>query len=890
MIYLIKRAKYAIFLASILLLGSCALQKNDGNRQKSYQAPARAWQSSLTQTYAAYRSSVISEVKYDLSIDLDQDKNEFNGAVRISFFLSKRHKGPLTIDFDSGVVESLIVNNVKDVPNYEKWFISIAGEKLRPGETNEIDIQFRRTYSKDGDGLHRYDDSKTGNTYLYTNFEPYNANKLFPHFDQPNIKAKYTLKVVAPKDWHVISAVREIKVDKGEAFSVWSFPETPLISSYIFPLHAGPYHVWMDRFQDVPLRLFARQELKQYVKIEDWFTSTKQSFAFFNQYFAYEYPFEKYDQVIVPDFHMGAMENLAAVTFSERYVSRGEKTEQLRLQLADVISHELAHMWFGNLVTMDWWNGLWLNESFATYMSSLQLAEASEFDSVWENFFARMKQWAYETDRLVTTHPIELPVATTDEAFANFDGITYGKGASVLKQLSHLIGEKKFRAGIVRYLQENAYGNAELNDFVGSIAAASGRDLQQWTDQWLMSAGLNAIRVEFACRDDQLTKLVLRQSVVSGEPIYRSQHIQIALFKDTPERMENLGVIATSYSGPATHVALNQHYACPDLVFPNYDDWAYVKVIFDRTSIATLQKSIAKFDDEGLRLAMWTAMWDSVIDYSLPLDEFIAFSIDKLGQESSAKIVRKVNRELVESFNYLNTFQLDTAGATSLRIEEFVWREFARAENYSDLKRLWLGTLIQVTHSREKLAALRKFLDRSSKDLGMYLNQDLRWDIVIQLNRFLFADYENLVEEESKRDISDRALIKLVVAQAIRPDDVIKSEWMQRFISRPDADKFVLQRAVMRSLFPSEQRDLHASFAQSFYDSLSSLESAASTRYLSEYVKSLTPQLCDERSQADMDAAIVAAQKKPDTALLKPLRIVRQLDERCVKIKRRALE
>ncbi len=288
---------------------------------------------------------------------------------------------------------------------------------------------------------------------------------LFPCFDQPDLKAVYSLKADAPADWRVISTAGEEKTEVSGARKTWTFAKTQKLSTYVFSVHAGPYHVWTSSAGAIPLRLFARESLAKYVPAGEWLELTRQGLDFYGAYFDLPYPFKKYDQILVPDFNEGAMENVGAVTFGERYVSRSTQTLEEREETADTILHEMAHMWFGDLVTMKWWNGLWLNESFATYMSALAQSRATRYTRSWQSFFAAEKQWAYETDQRATTHPIEGDVADTGHAFADFDGITYGKGASVLKQLAYLLGEEKFRDGVRLYLKEHAYGNAEEKDF-----------------------------------------------------------------------------------------------------------------------------------------------------------------------------------------------------------------------------------------------------------------------------------------------------------------------------------------------------------------------------------------------------------------------------------------
>ncbi|MCC7440834.1 MAG: aminopeptidase N, partial [Bdellovibrionales bacterium] len=487
----------------------------------------------LSKEEALYRSERVSDVRYELSFELERTSTEagatpvFGGKAVVRFKLKAPAEG-LTLDFVGGTQAAAVVNGTPlGEETYNGKFIALPAQALKVGE-NEAAVEFTHPYSSSGAGLYRFVDPEDKRVYVYTDFEPFDANQLFPCFDQPDLKATYLAEVSAPASWTVVSASREteatdlpaVEGQKGEARKLWKFPVTSRFSTYIFPLHAGPYKIWTAdepatgtvEGETIPLRLFARQSLARYVRPDDWFPATRQGFAFFQEYFASPYPFGKYDQLIVPDFNSGAMENVAAVTFSERYVKRGVPTRDDREGLAEVILHEMAHMWFGNLVTMKWWDDLWLNESFATFMAYLAAAEATEFTDIWQGFFDDTKQWAYWEDQLVTTHPIVAEVPDTSQAFANFDGITYGKGASALKQLSFLLSPPKFRDGVRAYMKKHAFQNTAMSDFMDSLSAASGTPLSGWTQSWLRTAGVNTISVDHACEGGKITRFLLTQS------------------------------------------------------------------------------------------------------------------------------------------------------------------------------------------------------------------------------------------------------------------------------------------------------------------------------------------------------------------------------------------
>ena len=843
----------------------------------------------LSQEYAAFRKSRISDVAYTLSLDLEEGSEQFSGQVEIEFSLAPGNRSPLTVDYDSGEILDLTVNGAPADYEYRRWFITLAPEQFSSGR-NSIAIRYRRPFATDGAGLHRFVDPENGETYLYTNFEPYDANRLFPHFDQPNLKAPLTLDVMAPPSWQVIGNTRESSIDaSADGRRHWRFPATAPISSYIYAMHAGPFTVWEDSAGDIPLRLFARTALAPYVKTEEWFVPTRQSFAFFQDYFESGYPFGKYDQVIVPDFNPGAMENVGAVTFNERYISRGEKTTAQRRSLANVIAHEMAHMWFGDLVTMDWWNGLWLNESFATYMANLELERASDFENTWDAFYSGTKQSAYRTDQLITTHPIELVVPTTADAFTNFDGITYGKGASVLKQLPYFLGEENFRQGVANYLDRYAWGNTSLEDFVGELAAAAGMDLSQWQREWLYQSGVNGIRADFACENGMLSSLRLLQSVpetATADKVLRTQRTQVGLYRYNDGEMVLSAAIPVTYSGAETPVAEAAGRPCPDLVFPNEGDWAYMKVQLDETSLATLRERINDFGDPTTRLMLWQALWDGVQDATLPLTDFVDFALANIGQESDRNVASQVAGNLGSAFSLFS--RMDPGGAAfeqyQARIEDFLRRQLAAAEPGSDLQQLWFERFAAAAHSPEALDFLAGVLDGEDVPAGLEIDQDRRWSVLLTLNRRLHRDYERRLAAERARDGSDQGRNMALAAEAVRPLPEVKEAWLDTVIERPETYKLATLRAVLPRLFPAEQNALLEGFADRLLEPIPRMNEEAAHTFLDEYVSVLAPAACTEESVARLRRANEAfAGFQP--LIVKAFLIHQQQDERCVAMK-----
>lgn len=850
--------------------------------------PERRQLSALEHEYAVFRKEQILDVDYQLAVQLDADGDSFSAQVSIDFVLAPGNQAPINIDFHSGKIRDVLVNGHVAEFSYREWFITLEAHQLQAGK-NQVVIDYETKYSTQGEGLHRYRDQETGHVYLYTNFEPFSANKFFPHFDQPNLKARYTLQVAAPAQWQVISATRETSITEGDGFKHWTFPQTAKIPSYIFPLHAGDYHMWEDNSGSVPLRLFARKELASYVHPEEWFNYTHKSFAFFNDYFEFPYPFGKYDQVIVPEFNWGAMENLGAVTFSEKFITRGVRTEAEKISLASVIAHEMAHMWFGNITTMDWWNGLWLNESFATYMAFLAISRSEQVDGAWETFYSRIKQWAYTSDQEVTTHAIELPVNTTSEAFSNFDGITYGKGASVLKQLPHYLGEENFRRGVATYLKKHAYSNTTLEDFIGELGRASNKDLADWTQQWLFETGLNTLQARFDCSADGkwLHKLSLEQSAPAEYPTLREQTIQVGVFAIDPltHHAVKLAAIPVTYGGASTTVPFAADTPCPDLIYPNLDDWGYVKIILDSKSQTTLMQHLAAFKDDSLRLMLWETLWEAVQDTRLPLTTYTDFAPELLAAETNSKVIERAAGTLSSSYEYFTALSNKNQDYSDQRerIESFFAQEILTRTNEADRQKLFFQRLIASTHTETRLEYLRKLLLKQEVVNGLTLDQDLRWQIILRLNQFHYRDHIKLTDAEAKADSSQRGSQSALAADAIRPDPAIKQAWLDRIFTQDSRYSLDQLRTVMQHLFPVEQFGLRAQFSEQVITRSSALDSATDDQTMKNISSYLAPNTCTEESAAQLEAV------KDTLAELRPIlgknyRIAHHNNLRCLRV------
>jgi aminopeptidase N len=886
-----KKMKIFRSLSLIVFCVFILLSCSDKTAEEPIAAPQktilkRAEVSYLNESYARLRKKQVDDVRYKLIFNLSADENEFLGSAEIEFELLNTNQA-LTVDFTNGKVEELILNGSVVDFTYNNWFISIDESLLERGPQH-LSIKFSHPYSLTGSGLYRSIDPEDGFAYIYSDLEPYDANRIFPSFDQPDLKATYDMQVEVPADWQVITARRESEIiEKGER-NVWGFPVSDNFSTYIFSLHAGPYKVWEDNSASVPLRLMARQTLAKYVNVEEWFEISRQGFEFFEKYFEVDYPFHKYDQIIVPDFNSGAMENVGAVTFSERYIKRGSYTIEERERIANVVLHEMAHMWFGNLVTMDWWNGLWLNESFATYMAYLAATENTKFKQSWHTFYSRTKLWAYNTDEQVTNHPIELPVNNTESGFANFDGITYGKGASVLKQLSYLIEPEVFRQGVSQYLKDKSYGNSVLDDFMSAMEKSSKRDLDEWTRQWLYIKGTNKITTNYQCEDGKISKFALTQESQEAESELREHRLQLGLYNVAENnKIKLVETLAATIHGSSTDIYDLIDLPCPDFVYPNHDDWAFVKVALPERELAILKSNINGFSDPMIRSMLWRNLWEAVRDARLPLTEYAEIVLANISAENDLKTLNQVTGSISSTLSYLYLFQMDDAAIRDRYLrgfESLAWNKLSELDGQVDLQMIWFDHYLYIAHSAESLARLKSLLNGELKIARLNPDQDRRWAMVHRLSAHAYMGIEDVLERERKRDPSSSGEKAYIAAQSAAPNIDNKETWLQE-IQKENTDLALAKlRAAMGSLYPAYQVEYRKALLAEALRPLAQLDTAKDQHFLRFYARSLLRGYCSGASNTALKNAI-SENSNSSLGTTKALKIALQDDQRCLSMK-----
>ncbi len=847
----------------------------------------------LYQKDASFRSENIREVSYNFSINLSKanESETYSGVSTIGFELVKPIN--LSVDFVKGSVEAVIVNKqeVKDFTKNDN-FILIPKKHMKKGK-NTVAVSFTKEFSKTGSGLYRFKDETDNKVYVYTDFEPYDANEFAPLFDQPDLKAKYTLNVVTPDDWKVISSVQENKKAILENGVHWFFPESAKFSTYIFPLHAGPYKVWRKSAEvngrTIPMGLFARQSLAKFVKPEFWFKITESGFKYFENYFSTPYPYTKYDQVIVPDFNSGAMENVAAVTFNERTVSRDAKP--LRAQrhgLANVIMHEMAHMWFGNLVTMSWWNDLWLNESFATFMANSATHEATEFKEAWLMFFNRTKQWAYSTDQWRTTHPIEADIDSTEVALTNFDGITYGKGASSLKQLVFLIGVENFKKGLASYFKKFAEKNTKLTDFMGELQKNTKENLSGWTTAWLQKEGLNSVKAVPVCKEGKLKRIDFNQGFVSGLDVLRPHKTRVAIWTksnvvEAPDKEFNF-----KYDKKVSSWKPEKEMNCPSAVFPNWDDHDYVKVVLDEKSLKSFSKDLGKISNPLLRSQVWASLWSMVRMAELKPEKMHEIIVSQLNDEKDSTVLNSVTGQISGGGSYqrLYYYYTDKEQAKKDRNEvaSFFKNHIAKTDD-TDLKKILFGSWITMSTDKD-LASVKSCLTKCDFDLGFEIDQDRRWWLITKLAVYRSQAFEKSLKEELKRDKSRRAELSALSSRVLYSKD--KKQWLDKIFSKDEKLALKEKNAILGGIVPSTQREGYLDFIDESFNEYSKKIDELPARLQRSFAYTFSPYYCGSIKPKESLSEKEIRDSKWSPGVKKALLQRLDVEERCLKIKKGA--
>lgn len=777
----------------------------------------------ITREEARLRSSIITVTKYDITLDITGTEETFYSKTVVHF---DSQKGASSfIDLIAPEVLSINLNG-KNLPLtcFADSRISLTDLQT----SNELIVEARCKYMNSGEGLHRFIDPADNNTYLYTQFEVADSRRVFAVFEQPDMKCNFTFHISAPKDWLVLSnspapapsAVLD-GVENPKNSATWHFSPTERISSYLTAIVAGPYKGKTSSLtsidgREIPLGVYCRASLVEHLEAEEIFDTTKRGFAFFEEEFGFPYPFRKYDQIFVAEFNAGAMENAGCVTFRDSYVFRSRPSETDRATRANTILHELAHMWFGDLVTMRWWNDLWLNESFADYMSHLCSADATRWNTAWESFLSFRKTWGLAQDQLPSTHPIVTSVDALDDVWANFDGITYAKGASTLKQLVAYVGRSNFMKGLSNYFKNHAWDNTVLGDLLSEIESASGKDLHTWSRLWIEHSGANVIRpVISEDENGKITELQIVQELGNSE-VLRPHRLGIGFYNLKDGRLKEVHYEEVSLEGESVSVTSSIGHTRPDIVLVNDGDLTYCKVRFDEKSWQTILNNGHLLKNGLARSQVILASWDMCRNGEIPASEFIPLMLRAYATEKNPTVLPSLLQKIqIAADEYISPDHsekiIGDAGAALLAIAD-------HKEPGSDAQFLACLRAASLVRRSEDLERVRGWLDGKDLPKGFTLDTDSRWKVVASLAAAGIIDRE-FVEKEKENDPTNLGKENALLAIAAIPTSEAKEEVYKAVVLEGNLPNSQ-QRNAITGFNASHNIKTLEPFAQKIIDSL----------------------------------------------------------------------
>ena len=685
----------------------------------------------LTRVEAQERKAIIDVTSYEVELDLTTSPETFLSTTKVRF--TAKDGASTFIDAITKTVHSVTLNGTALDPAAVSDGVRIQLPDLR--SDNVLEVVADAMYTNTGEGLHRFVDPVDNEVYLYSQFEVPDSRRVFAVFEQPDLKATFQFTVTAPANWAVVSN-SPTPEPKGvrDSVSTWRFAPTGILSSYVTAIVAGPYVAVHDELvssdgRTIPLGIFARKSLSQYLDADYIFEKTKQGFEFYEKHFDYPYPFEKYDQLFVPEFNAGAMENAGAITFTESYVFRSKVTDAIKERRVVTILHELAHMWFGDLVTMKWWNDLWLNESFAEWASTLATAEATEWNEAWTTFQAMEKSWAYRQDQLPSTHPVVATINDLEDVQVNFDGITYAKGGSVIKQLVAWVGLPEFMQGVAAYFKKHAHSNTELSDLLTELEKTSGRELTQWSKLWLETAGVNTLRpVIEEGEDGTITAFAVKQEAAADYPTIRPHRLAIGFYNLHGGKLRRDHRVEIDVDGTSTDVPELVGQKRPDLVLVNDEDLAYAKIRLDEKSLAVAMEHLEDIDDPLARSIVWGAAWDATRDAEASPSDYVQLVLNNIAAETESTTIRTTLTQLTTVARVY--VAPERRQETIEAVGDGLWILAKEADAGSDSQFQFAKFFANIASTADHVATLRGLLDGSVALDGLEIDTDLRWEIL----------------------------------------------------------------------------------------------------------------------------------------------------------------
>jgi aminopeptidase N len=801
----------------------------------------------LTRQEARERAALLGVQRTRVHLDLDRGAETFTSVSEITFTV--RDAGSSFVDCTAVSVERAVLDGEELDLAHLVESTRILLPDLAAGEHHLL-VASTMAYQHEGKGLHRFVDPTDDRVYLHSQFEPFDAHLVYACFDQPDLKTTFELSVDAPAAWVVVSNAPAVLQPDAGAPGRWAFASTPRISPYITAVIAGSYTSIHDRYvrddgTGIDLGVYVRRSLAPHLDRDEIVEVTRQGFGFFERVFGQRYPFgDKYDQLFVPEFSAGAMENPGAVTFTETYVFRSKVTDAIRERRAETILHEMAHMWFGDLVTMRWWDDLWLNESFATFMSVLAQAEATRWRNAWVTFLDAEKAWAKLQDQLPSTHPVADEMPDVESVHQNFDGITYAKGASVLRQLVAWVGQDEFLAGLRDYFDRHAWGNTDLGDFLAALERASGRDLAAWRDEWLLTTGVNRLRPELRVAEDGTYRTVeLVQDApapswaglpgfLDHRPVLRRHRVALGVYRRTEAGLVRDRRVELDVTGERTRVDELVGVPAGDVLLLNDDDLTYTKVELDATSTEVVTRELDAFTEPLPRALVWSATWDMVRDGQLPARRFVELVIANVASETEVGVLQRL---LLRAASAAERYAApDHRRALLVDLTRHARKALAGAAPGSDHQLAWVRHWASCARvDDDQLADVAQLLAGDLTIEGVELDTDLRWHLVTCLAR-AGAVGDGRIDEELARDDTDLGRRQAATARAAQPSAAAKdAAWTQ--LLGDTSLSHTVSRQLWNGFSQLDQEEVLAPFVDRYFAALDDVWTTRSLDWAIEF-------------------------------------------------------
>ncbi|WP_025274898.1 aminopeptidase N [Haloglycomyces albus] len=786
----------------------------------------------LTQAEAQRRAELLDVDSYTVAFDLTghAEGNTFEAETTVVFDCTEPGADTF-IDIAAQSLNKATLNGKElDIAGYT----DSDGLKV-PGlaEHNTLVVNANCEYSTDGQGLHRMTDPVDNETYLYSQFEVADAQRAFACFDQPDLKAAFTFVVRAPQHWKVLSNMPVGSEETHGEVTTTTFEPSVRMSPYITALCAGPYVGVTDTHDGIDLGVWCRKSMEEHLDAEGVFTVTKQGFDHFHRHFGERYPLPKYDQIFAPEYNFGAMENFGCITIAESaFLFRSQVTDFELEQRANVILHEMAHMWFGDLVTMRWWDDLWLNESFAEWASHWANTEATEYTGAWTTFLAARKNWGYAADQQPTTHPVYTEMEDTAAVQSNFDGITYAKGASILKQLVAYVGIDPFLQGLRAYFAKHKFDNAVFDDLLTELEAASGRELKEFAATWLKTAGVSTLRPDISVDDKgDFSKVSVVQTAPADHPTLRTHRIAIGLYDLEGGKLIRRQREEIDVTGAETQVDALVGVKQPDLLLLNDDDLTYAKLRLDEKSLVTAIDHTSDLADSLPRALVWAATWDMLRDAEIGATKYLNMAITSLPKETDINVVTVEQRHVGTALLYADPEKRSElrqrwAGAAKQAMDS--------SPAGSDMQRSWARAFVNASRSDGDIATVRAWLDGKDVPEGLAVDADLRWQLITVLALTGHAG-EDLIDTELAGDDTAEGKRLATLARATIPTVDAKARAWERLVS-PDSENYV-RRATMQGFAPMDQEELVQPYLRKYLEAVPAMWDKLGAQQAVEFAK-----------------------------------------------------